>query len=153
MFLKSKIVKIHPNAVIPQYHSELAACCDLTLCEDFYIYPGEQKLARTGLIVVPPNGYHWQIYPRSSLCKKHPGLLLANSVGMVDSDYCGPEDELFISIYNANENELFSQPITLKTGQRIAQMRLVQNVNCDFEEITLEELKKDSRGGFGSTGE
>lgn len=86
-------------------------------------------------------GYVLQIYPRSSMGIK--GMMLGNSVGIIDSDYRG---ELFACIYNRNPN-----PIVIEHGQRIVQGVLVR---CDQAVIKLCEVNTTKRGegGFGSTG-
>lgn len=158
----ARFLKLHPDAVIPEYKTKDSACCDITVIEDVELYPSETKLARTGLVCVPPEGFHWQVYLRSSAPLKFPGLILANSVGIIDSDYCGPEDELKLILGNTRETPsvdlLGSFPsaaiISIKAGTRIAQIRLVENIRPQFiEEVTYERLRLcQNRGGFGSTG-
>lgn len=161
--MEATFKRIHENAKIPTYGSEEAACCDLYLCEDVDINAGELKFIPIGLIAAAPKGYHWQIYLRSSAPRNHPGLTLANHVGIVDSDYSGPEDEIKLLVANIGIDI-----ICLKAGERIAQMELVQNVRAKLVDLTEEmEEKEDegvrfrrgvpkfrgrSRGGFGSTG-
>jgi dUTP pyrophosphatase len=141
-------IKIHPDAMIPTYGTELSACCDLSLPENHYIWPSYTNIYPTGLIAIPPQGWHWQIYLRSSTPTKYPGLILANHVGIVDSDYCGLEDELKLILSNIGERELF-----IPQHVRIAQMRLVPNARPEIRELSYEEAKLGrSRGGFGSTG-
>ena len=55
-------VKKNPNAITPVYKSRLAACADIALPENITIRPREVEVYKTGLIVIPPQGWHWQVY-------------------------------------------------------------------------------------------
>jgi dUTP pyrophosphatase len=83
-----KIKRLHPDAVIPRYATELAAGFDLVAVEDVIIEPGETALIRTGIAVQLPEGYEMQIRPRSGISKKTK-LRVSNSPGTVDADYTG----------------------------------------------------------------
>ncbi len=84
------------------------------------------------------------IASRSSLPIKK-GLILANGVGILDQDYCGPADELKLELFNITEKE-----VEIKRGERLAQAMLVKIEKADFEEMNIEN--NESRGGIGSTG-
>ena len=142
-------VRIHPDAIIPQYKSRLAACCDVSLPEELTLRPREYLLVGTGLIAVPPEGWHWHVYMRSSLPVKYPGLILANCIGIIDSDYIGPEDELKLILLNQTNDRTLHIP----KHERVAQMRLVQNVRPKIQEVNYEQVQlRRSRVGFGSPG-
>jgi dUTP pyrophosphatase len=99
----------------------------------------------TGLVIEVPPGMFLGIFARSSTPLKR-GLMVANGVGVVDSDYCGPADEVKIAVMN------FTQaPVDVAAGDRIAQGILLAAPQVQWEEAS--ELRADSRGGFGSTGE
>jgi dUTP pyrophosphatase len=83
-----KIKRLHPDAVIPRYATELAAGFDLVAVEDVIIEPGDTALIRTGIAVQLPEGYEMQIRPRSGISKKTK-LRVSNSPGTVDADYTG----------------------------------------------------------------
>jgi len=53
------------------------------------IQPGSRELISAGIEVAVPQGYEWQIRPRSGLALKY-GVTVLNSPGTVDSDYRGP---------------------------------------------------------------
>jgi dUTP pyrophosphatase len=143
-------VKLHKDARIPEYKTAGSAACDLIIPQDFTLLPRAFELIGTGLICVPPPGYHWHIYLRSSAPMKYPGLILANCVGIIDSDYCGPQDELKLILLN----QAYDRVLHFPAGVRIAQMRLVQNLRpSKIKEMSYEELRQRSRGGFGSTGQ
>jgi dUTP pyrophosphatase len=71
--------------------------------------------------------------------------MVANGVGVVDPDYCGPEDEVKIEVYNFT-----ARPVHIRSGDRIAQGILIPTIRVEWDEAA--ELKRESRGGFGATG-
>ncbi len=119
---------------------------DVFALEETIIPPKEQVLVRTGLVIEAPKPFALFVFPRSSLFRKK-GLIFPHSVGVIDFDYCGAEDELRVPVLNFQD-----QPVTIAAGERIAQLVLL-NVLTDLE---LEECqappRQGSRGGFGSTG-
>lgn len=139
-----RIRRLHPDAVIPAYHSDGAAAFDLASCEDVVVAPGEVRLVGTGLVVEVPRGYFLAVVARSSLPIKK-GLMVANSIGVVDSDYCGPRDEVKVEVYNFTQREA-----SIARGERIAQGLILPAVRVEWEEVT--DSTAPSRGGFGSTG-
>jgi len=139
-----RITKIHPNATIPEYHTSGAAAFDLSVIEDVTIVPKESAFLRTGLVFGIPDSHVMLIFGRSSLFKKH-GLRLGNQVGVLDSDFCGPEDECLIFVWNPGDS-----PIEVKALTRLAQAIIIPRPRVIFEEG--EPLGK-TRGGWGSTGQ
>lgn len=108
------------------------------------VQPRDRTLIPTGLILDIPTGFFVELHIRSSLALKE-GLALANSTGIIDSDYIDP---VFIMIEN---NANF--PITITNGDRIAQGRLVKLENYCLNELMEPPTQKTDRsGGFGSTG-
>ncbi len=142
--MRVEILKVHPDAVLPSYESAGAAGFDFVTIEDITIDPGAIALIPTGLVVNTPEGYMLMITPRSSMPKKT-GLRMPHSVGVVDSDYCGPEDEVKIQVHNPTD-----APITIEKGQRIAQGIFVPVAQGVFTQV--DQLDTQTRGGFGSTG-
>lgn len=139
-----RIRRLSPSVVLPRYETEEAAAFDLAASEDATIGPGEVALVPTGLVIEVPRGMFLAIFARSSTPLKR-GLMVANGVGVVDSDYCGPTDEVKIAVLNFTP-----QPVRLSAGDRIAQGILLPAVRVVWEES--ETAPKASRGGFGSTG-
>lgn len=85
------------------------------------------------------------------------GVSLVNDVGIVDEDYCGPEDEVKIGMirhYNPAD-PLRDKPLVIEKGQRIAQIIFEKNQlpEVEWEEQESPDFAGRSRGGFGSTGE
>ena len=143
-------VKVHKEARAPVYKSRLAACADLTTCVPITLRPREFDRIPMGIILIPPQGWHFHVYMRSSLPFKFPGIVLANCTGIIDSDYIGPKDELHLTFLNHSADATINIP----AGTRIAQARLVRNAKpSEFKELTYEQVQaRRSRGGFGSTG-
>ncbi len=141
--MKIRITRIDPRASLPAYQTEGAAGFDLALIEETAIPAKTAVLARTGLGFGTPDGHALMIFPRSSLFKKY-GLMLANSVGVLDQDYAGPQDELLLHLYNTSD-----APVTLKAGDRVAQGVFMPITRAEWEEA---EADSANRGGFGSTG-
>ncbi|WP_339308534.1 deoxyuridine 5'-triphosphate nucleotidohydrolase [Paenibacillus sp. FSL R5-0519] len=83
-----KFKRLHPDAKIPQYATEMAAGFDLVAVEDVIIAPGETAKVPLGFAVQIPPGYEIQIRPRSGVTFKTK-LRVANSPGTVDGDYRG----------------------------------------------------------------
>ena len=131
---------------LPKYETQGAAGLDLRACIDapIEISPHETKLIPTGLaIYISDPAFAATILPRSGLGHKH-GLVLGNSVGLIDSDYQG---QLMISCFNRGK-----AAYTVKPGERIAQLVVLPVVRADF--ALVDEFTESERGvgGFGSTG-
>ena len=144
--MSTLIKKIHQDAVIPKYETEGSVGFDLTVIDEYIIPPGTYTYLRTGLVIKPPLGYSINIYPRSSTFKKYK-VIMPNSVGIVDTDYCGDRDEIMIPVYNINN--FYAK---IPKGSRVAQAVLVPVCKFDIKE-TEEQLALFNRDGFGSTGE
>jgi dUTP pyrophosphatase len=139
-----RIHRLHPHVQLPRYESEGAAAFDLSAAEEIAIEPGKVALVPTGLVIEVPRGMFLGIFARSSTPLKR-GLMVANGVGVVDSDYCGPADEVKIAVINVS-----AKPVTVSRGDRIAQGIVLPAPQIEWEEVA--ELKTASRGGFGATG-
>jgi dUTP pyrophosphatase len=142
--MKVKINRLNPDVKLPTYGTKDAACFDLAAAESTVIQPHEIKLIRTGLIIESPAGYFLAIYPRSSTPRKF-RIMFPHSVGIIDPDYSGPDDEVLIQVYNYTP-----EPIKINTGDRIAQGMFLPIQQVVWEETS--DLKNKSRGGFGTTG-
>jgi len=144
--MEVKIIRIHPEAKLPEYKTAGAACFDLEALEDTTINPGEIADLRTGLVFMLPENHVMILQPRSSSPKL--GYTMPHSVGIIDSDYCGPGDELFIRLKN-----VIDRPIKLDKGQRIVQAYITPLPKVEWKEVSVDSLSQKSRGGFGSTGD
>ena len=99
MAQRVRIRRLRPEVRLPAYESGGAAAFDLAAAEDVVIEPGRVALVPTGLVIEVPPGFALGIFARSSTPLKR-GLMIANGVGIVDSDYCGPADEVKIAVMN-----------------------------------------------------
>src|SRR3989344_2458570 len=142
--MKINIKRLDKSIALPQYQTNGAVAFDLSAREDLFIPSKEIKLVPTGLVVCVPAGYMLMLAARSSLPLKK-GLMLPNSIGVIDQDYCGPEDELKIQLYNFTD-----QAVEIKKGERLAQGIVVKIEKAEWAET--EDLENNNRGGFGSTG-
>ena len=137
------ITRIHPDALIPEYHSSDAAAFDLAAVADVTVLPGKVALVPTGLVIRVPLRMFLGIFARSSTPLKR-GLMVAKGVGVIDPDYCGPEDEVKIAVMNFTD-----APVVVSRGDRIAQGIFLEAPRVQWAE---EEPVGRSRGGFGSSG-
>jgi dUTP pyrophosphatase len=141
--LRVRITRLRADVPLPEYQTEGAAGFDLAASEDVTIPPAQVRLVPTGLVVEVPAGMFLAIFARSSTPPRR-GLMVSNGVGVIDSDYCGPADEVKIQVLNFT-----AQPVTVKSGDRIAQGIFLPAPRVVWEETAV--AKATSRGGFGST--
>jgi dUTP pyrophosphatase len=141
--VKVAIHRLDSAVPLPKYETAGAAGFDLAASVDITVQPGQVLLVPTGLVITVPAGHVLGVFARSSTPLKR-GLMVANGVGLVDSDYCGPNDEIKIEVLN------FTQaPVVVKKGDRLAQGVIVPVVRAEWQETAA---TAPSRGGFGSTG-
>ncbi len=121
------------------------AGADLVCTETGILYPGEQKLLDTGVALQIPAGFVGLIYNRSSQGKI--GVQLANSVGVIDSDYRGN-----IKVLLKNNGGTNYEVKAFDT--RIAQLVIAPIMLAEFTEYEGTSWNDTVRGtgGFGSTG-
>src|SRR5882672_9703051 len=139
-----RIKRLTPSIPLPRYESEDAAAFDLAAASDVTIQPGQVALVPTGLIIEVPRGMFLGIFARSSTPLKR-GLLVANGVGVVDPDYCGPKDEIRIQVLNISGAE-----VQVNRGDRLAQGIVLPAPRVSWQEVS--DLREVTRGGFGATG-
>lgn len=176
-----KIKRLHPDAVIPKYATDLAAGFDLVAIDDVIIAPGETKLIPLGFAVEIPEGFEMQIRPRSGVTATTK-LRVANSPGTVDGDFRGEVRVIVdnivrpqISDINSDRREIeywktdfvtqldgndvkldwhvrLKRTYIIRKGDRVAQGVIAPVYRADF--IEVDELGETERGdgGFGSTG-
>ena len=145
------IKKLHPNAKMPTYGTDGAACFDLYAATvDGYehtgsvIYGGKPVVVGTGLAFDIPEGWCLMVYSRSGMGFKY-GIRLANGTGVIDYDYKG---ELMIKLVCDEEDGMYR----IDPGSRVAQAKLEPVERCTFTEVdTLPDTERGTRG-LGSTG-
>ena len=134
-----KPIILGPNGKVPVYKTKQAACADVYLPEDVTIEPGKVACPGLQLGFEIPAGNKIVMYPRSSLLVKF-GIIQPTSI--IDADYSGME--IHAPLDNATD-----KPVTLKAGDRVAQIELQEYsrvLDWNFE-------SNERTGGFGSTGE
>lgn len=163
--MKVKIKKLNSKAQIPSYAhlgdagmDVVATSVDIT---DDYIEYG------TGLAFEVPEGYCMLIFPRSSNSKKD--LLLANSVGVLDSTYRGELklrfkrsyrnlakdiDGLYHSVATHGSDERFWMDCTKRynVGDKVGQIIILPYPTIEFDEVDSLSETDRGEGGFGSSG-
>ena len=129
---------------IPAYAHPGDAGADLHSGEDIVLQPGERGMVGTGISIALPAGKVAFVVPRSGLAAKH-GITVVNSPGTVDAGYRG---EIKVLLLNTDQSEAF----TIRKGDRIAQLIIMNYVQATF--IPAARLPGSDRGegGFGSTG-
>jgi dUTP pyrophosphatase len=143
--LRLRIKRLSALAVLPRYHSELAAGLDLhaAVAGPITIMPGAIHMIPCGFALAVPRGYEAQVRPRSGLASRH-GISMPNAPGTIDADYRG---EVQVPLIN-----LGREPFVMEPGMRFAQMVIAPVARCALEEVeTLDETPR-GEGGFGSTG-
>lgn len=138
--LKIKFKKLNSCAVIPTRKTTGAAGFDLTAVS--MEVSATMIKYDTGIAVEIPPGYVGLASPRSSICRV--GLLQANSVGVIDSDFRGS-----ISLVFYKNTQCI---VPYFPGDRIGQLMIVPIPEVEYVEV--EELSETERGagGYGSTG-
>ncbi len=141
-----KIKRICENARLPERASDGAAGYDLRACLDapYTLARGEIFAVPTGICLeLPGKNYVAMLCARSGLAIKH-GITLANSVGIIDSDYRG---EIKVGLIN-----LGSEDFEIIPGERICQMLILPVELPGIEEVSEIGSTVRGAGGFGSTG-
>jgi dUTP pyrophosphatase len=136
--------RLRPEGELPAAHHPGDAGLDLRSAIDAVVGPGERAMVPTGIAVAIPDGHAGFVLPRSGLATRH-GLTMANAPGLIDAGYRG---EVICAVVNLDRSE----PVTITTGDRIAQLVIVA-----VPAVTprwADDLPASARGegGFGSTG-
>lgn len=116
---------------------------DLRSAETVDLKAGEYRLIRLGVGMILPEGYEAIVAPRSSTPSKF-GVLLSNSIGVIDNSYSGDADEWRFPALAIRDTHI-------EKGDRICQFRIIKNMD-PVEIVEVDRLKEISRGGIGSTG-
>ena len=136
-------VVLTDGAELPRYAHDDDAGFDLCITEDVRLEPNASAVCGLGFACEIPSGCVGLVFPRSGL-GAHFGVMLRNSVGVIDSGYRG---EVCAPLVNLSCDTVF-----LPKGSRVCQMVVVPFVPCDL--VKVASLTDTERGtdGFGSTG-
>lgn len=138
------LLRLDRDLPLPAYAHPGDAGADLCTAVDVTIAPGERVMVPTGIALALPDGYVGLVHPRSGLAARH-GLSIVNAPGTIDAGYRG---EIKVMLINLDQSE----PVSLRRGDRIAQLVVQRFERGAFVEVA--ELPESSRGdgGYGSTG-
>jgi dUTP pyrophosphatase len=136
--------RLDADVPLPAYAHPGDAGADLVTTVDLRLEPGERAMVPTGISVALPEGYVALVHPRSGLAARF-GVSIVNTPGTVDAGYRG---EIKVMLINLDPRE----PVTLRRGDRIAQLVVQRVEQARFVEV--ESLPESGRGagGYGSTG-
>ena len=142
--MKVLVTRLDTDMPMPSYAKAGDAGADLASRIDIEIAPGARALVPTGISIALPPGYAAFVHPRSGRAIKE-GLSMVNTPGTIDAGYRG---ELQVILINHDQQS----PISIKRGERIAQLVIQRVESAEFVEV--ESLPGSGRGidGFGSTG-
>jgi dUTP pyrophosphatase len=137
-----KFKKLSPEAVVPSYAKPGDAGLDLTSIS--VIEESNSKIVySTGIAMEIPEGYVGLLFPRSSTTKKD--LMLANSVGVIDSGYRGPLNVCFNKTKGENS-------LKFAVGDRVAQLVIIPIPHVRLHEVDTLSNTERGEGGWGSSG-
>lgn len=138
--------KTDSRAKTPFRATEGSAGYDLyaLLEQPITIAPGERVRIGTGIAIsIPSSEYAAFVYARSGIATKH-GIIPANCVGVIDSDYRG---EILVTLTNIGKDQYTVEPF-----ERIAQMILAPVCLPELREVPMLDATERGTDGFGSTG-
>jgi dUTP pyrophosphatase len=138
------ITRLDPEVALPGYARPGDAGVDLAAAEDVDLAPGQRALVGTGIAIALPDGYAGFVHPRSGLAARH-GVTLVNAPGTIDAGYRG---EIKVILLNTDA----SQPVSLRRGDRIAQLVVQRVEHVRFREVATLPGSPRGDNGFGSTG-
>lgn len=140
-----KIVRLRPQAKLPEYQTEQAAAMDVYACidESIILQSLDRVMVPTGFALELPDGYEAQMRARSGLAIKN-GITMANGIGTIDADYRG---EVGVLVINTSRD-----PFTIEPDMRIAQMVVARYEKVDWRETDQLSETERGTGGYGSTG-
>lgn len=144
---KPYVIKVKYHEGASKLGSDIyGVMCDLAASETVEMKQGEVKVIPLGVSMKLPYGDFGIVVPRSSTCLKH-GIMMANSIGIIEPDYCGDSDIWGFVAYAIRDT-------VIEQGTRIAQF-MPSPLAPDWDRIVFEEVESmgfADRGGYGSTG-
>lgn len=141
---RDELDAIYDNIKLPTRATTGSAGYDFYSPIDLILKPNGSVTFPTGIRAEIDDGWVLQIYPRSGLGFKH-GINLANTIGIIDSDYFWSDNEGHIMIKLVNRG---TETVDIKAGDRVA-----QGIFVPYGITTDDECDGVRNGGFGSSGE
>lgn len=138
-------IKYHADTDALKFIDGKSDWIDLRAAENVDLQYGEFALISLGISMKLPDGYEAHVLPRSSTFKHH-GIIMTNSMGIIDNSYSGTND-----IWMFPALCMWKGGSHIKKNDRIAQFRIVKKQpDVAFDEVMF--LDETDRGGIGSTG-
>lgn len=144
-FVDAKIRAMYDNIKLPKRATKGSMGYDFFSPINCIIRPNGNYKIPTGVRCMIDEGWGLQVYPRSGMGFKY-GVKLANTVGIIDADYAGSDNEGHIFIKLVNDSSM-AKPIIIESGDAFCQGILMPYGITYDDEAT--EIRN---GGFGSTG-
>ena len=135
--MKVKIKRVDKSLPLPKYKTPGAVAFDVLARETVEIEPNSIGRVPINIIIEIPKGYMLLLKDRSSTAKKK-GLLC--TVGFIDQDFCGDNDEIQLQFYNFQKEK-----VIIERGERLGQASFVRIDKYDWEEV--DSMNKETRGG------
>lgn len=141
---ESEIRKIYDGIKLPKRATKGSAGYDFYAPIDVALNPGESVKIPTGIRVMIADGWVLALFPRSGLGFKY-RMQLDNTVGIIDSDYYGSDNEghIFCKVTNDSKE---GKTVEVKCGNGFC-----QGIFLPFGITTDDEASAVRNGGFGST--
>jgi dUTP pyrophosphatase len=139
-----RVRRLDPDLPLPSYAHGGDAGADLMTAVDVTMAPGERAMVPTGVALALPDGYAGFVHPRSGLAARC-GVSIVNAPGTIDAGYRG---EIKVVLVNLDPRE----PVTLRRGDRVAQLVVQRVETADLVEVDALDATDRGDGGYGSTG-
>lgn len=136
-------IKYRDDEVSPIKNISVGDWIDLASNTGVKYKKGDTVVIDLGVAMELPHGFEAHVLPRSSTFQ-HTGLILTNSMGIIDNSYCGDNDYWGAKFYATRDGEI-------EKGQRLLQFRIEENQPTVLFSKVMHLGNKD-RGGYGSTG-
>lgn len=138
-----------PALVKPIQHGDWV---DLRAAQSMFLPAKKMTMIPLGVAMKLPEGYEAIVAPRSSTFKNY-GIIMTNSIGVIDENYCGPNDEWHFPAYVLEPKTIENGKLgtRINAGDRICQFR-IQKCQGTLAFEVVDRLEDPDRGGFGSTG-
>ena len=146
-------IKYHDQELLPVEQAHPGEWFDLRAAQDMFIPQGQFAMVPLGISVQLPEGYEAMVIPRSSTFGRY-GIIMTNSVGLIDSEYNGDDDQWWFPCFclvGKEYDEKHGYGAMIRKNDRICQFRMLKQQG-EASLLKVTRLGNRNRGGFGSTG-